>query len=135
MQMMQNQSYDHPGNASCRQNRSSIPPYMQMQQSRSSYGVIGRPSGRMSKEQLIEKITLTKFACVDASLYLDTHPEDSEALRYFQENNRLYVEAMNEYARLYGPLTIAHAQYNNSYWDWVNQPWPWQTDSGKDRRE
>jgi len=80
----------------------------------------------MSQEQLLQWITLTKFACVDASLYLDTHPDDLEALRYFQEHNRLYTEAMNVYAKAFGPLTIAHAQHCDTYWDWVNQPWPWQ---------
>lgn len=134
--MMPNQPYDYSSGASCRQSR-TMPPYMTMpmQQPYSSRSVSGRPSGQMSKEQLLEKITLTKFACVDANLYLDTHPEDTEALRYFQENNRLYNEAMNEYARLYGPLTVSHARYNDSYWDWVNQPWPWQTSKAADRRE
>ncbi|MDO4332128.1 MAG: spore coat protein CotJB [Eubacteriales bacterium] len=131
--MMQNQSCNyHPG-ASCRQGW-NMPSYVQPQQQRSSYNAPSRPSGQMSREQLLEKITLAKFACVDANLYLDTHPDDTEALRYFQENNRIYVDAMNEYARLYGPLTVSHAQYNNSYWDWVNQPWPWQTSKTADGR-
>lgn len=132
--MMPNQAYDYSSGASCRQGR-NMPPYVQTQQRRSSCNAPGHLAGQMSREQLLEKIALTKFACVDANLYLDTHPEDSEALRYFQENNRLYMEAMNEYARLYGPLTISHARYNDSYWDWVNQPWPWQTSQAADRRE
>lgn len=85
-----------------------------------------RPSGQMTKEQLLRWISYTKFACVDVSLYLDTHPCDMEALSYFQEYNRLYNEAMDEYAKAYGSLTISHARYSNTYWDWVNQPWPWQ---------
>lgn len=81
---------------------------------------------QMSQEQLYQWIVLTKFACVDTSLYLDTHPDDQEALAYFQEHNRLYNEAMKEYAKAYGPLTISHARHCDTYWDWVNQPWPWQ---------
>jgi spore coat protein JB len=84
------------------------------------------PCNQMSREQLYLWITLTKFACVDISLYLDTHPDDREALQYFQEHNRLYNEAMNEYAKTYGPLTISHVRNCDTYWDWVNQPWPWQ---------
>ena len=80
----------------------------------------------MTQEQLLKWITLTKFACVDANLYLDTHPCDREALAYFQEYNRLYQEAMDEYAKSYGPLTISNARHCDTYWDWVNQPWPWQ---------
>jgi len=84
------------------------------------------PSGQMSREQLLKKISLTKFAMVEANLYLDTHPDDKEAICYFQEHSRMYREAMDEYAKAYGPLTIAHAHHNDAYWDWVNQPWPWQ---------
>ncbi|MCI8374616.1 MAG: spore coat protein CotJB [Lachnospiraceae bacterium] len=80
----------------------------------------------MNREQLLHWISLTKFACVDANLYLDTHPWDLEAIRYFQEHMRLYNEAMKEYAKSYGPLTLTHAHHCDSYWDWVNQPWPWQ---------
>ncbi len=84
------------------------------------------PCSQMSQGQLLEWIFLTKFACVDSSLYLDTHPEDQEALDYFQEYNRLYNEAMDLYAKTYGPLTIAHAKSCGTYWNWVNMPWPWQ---------
>lgn len=85
-----------------------------------------RPCNEMNQEQLLNWISMTKFACVDATLYLDTHPDDLEAIRYFQEHIRLYNEAVKEYAKKYGPLTIAHAHHCDTYWDWVNQPWPWQ---------
>ena len=84
------------------------------------------PCNEMNREQLLHWISLTKFACVDSNLYLDTHPWDLEAIRYFQEHMRLYNEAMKEYAKSYGPLTLTHAHHCDSYWDWVNQPWPWQ---------
>jgi spore coat protein JB len=81
---------------------------------------------QMSQEQLLRWVMQNKFACIDANLYLDTHPEDTEAIEYFQEHNRFYLEALDIYSRTYGPLTIAHAHHNDNYWDWVNQPWPWQ---------
>lgn len=84
------------------------------------------PREQMSREQLLHLITLTKFAMVDATLYLDTHPDDEEAIRYFQVNSRLYQEALADYSKAYGPLTLSHAHHNDTYWDWVNQPWPWQ---------
>ena len=102
-------------NSSCSQQRSV-----------SSYPGPSCPWNQMTQEQLLQWISWMKFACVDASLYLDTHPCDSEALSYFQEYNRLYNEAMTEYAKAYGPLTISHARNCDTYWEWVNQPWPWQ---------
>ncbi len=119
---MMNQSYEY----SCRQGRNGNS-RMQVQQASPSVRTMPAvPCAQMTQDQLLEWISLTKFACVDASLYLDTHPDDEEAIRYFQDYNLLYVKAMNEYARIYGPLTIAHAQHCCTYWDWVNQPWPWQ---------
>ncbi len=37
-----------------------------------------------SKDQLLRLIATTGFACVDACLYLDTHPENTEAIAYFE---------------------------------------------------
>lgn len=80
----------------------------------------------MSRERLMKRITLSGFAMVDANLYLDTHPGDAEAIRYFNEQSQIYNDALGEYSRRFGPLTVAHAHHNDRYWDWVNQPWPWQ---------
>ena len=85
-----------------------------------------RANAGASRQQLMKQVMLYGFACVDASLYLDTHPDDSEALAYFTEHDRIYREAVEEYSRNYGPLTLSHAHHCGSYWNWVNQPWPWQ---------
>ena len=66
------------------------------------------------------------FVLTELGLYLDTHPDDAEALAYFKEHDRIYREAVEEYSRNYGPLTLSHAHHCGSYWNWVNQPWPWQ---------
>lgn len=84
------------------------------------------PCSEMNREQLLHWISLTKFACVDSALYLDTHPCDMEAIEYFKEHVEFYNEALAEYSKTYGPLTLAHAHHCDTYWDWVNQPWPWQ---------
>ena len=85
-----------------------------------------RANAGVSRQQLMKQVMLYGFACVDASLYLDTHPDDAEALAYFKEHDRIYREAVEEYSRNYGPLTLSHAHHCGSYWNWVNQPWPWQ---------
>lgn len=126
--MMPNQNYDYSRrSSSCWQGRNAAASYEQPQkQTIPIHMAASRPVSQMNREQLLEWVGLTKFACVDANLYLDTHPDDADAIRYFQEYNRLYMEAMNEYARIYGPLTISHAQHCGTWWDWVDQPWPWQ---------
>ena len=84
------------------------------------------PCKEMNREQLLQWISFTKFACVDSELYMDTNPCDTEAVAYFKEHVKLYNEALTEYSKTYGPLTLAHAHHCDTYWDWVNQPWPWQ---------
>lgn len=141
--MMSNQNYAYSCNATpYRQGRNAhSAPYMNddsnMQMQKPSFSermTAPVPVSQMNQEQLLEWIGLTKFACVDANLYLDTHPDDAEAIRYFQEHNRLYLEAMNEYARVYGPLTVSHAQQCGTWWEWVDQPWPWQNVTCNDRQ-
>ena len=138
-QMMQNQSCGNQnyGKQGCGNQNCGSPNYgragmsCQQPQPRASAGApFTQPQPRAgagaSRQQLMKQVMLYGFACVDASLYLDTHPDDAEALAYFKEHDRIYREAVEEYSRNYGPLTLSHAHHCGSYWNWVNQPWPWQ---------
>ena len=80
----------------------------------------------MNKQQLFAFITEVSFALDDISLYLDTHPEDTEAIAYFEKQNQMYREALHEYSTQYGPLTLSHVHNPKDYWTWADQPWPWQ---------
>ncbi|SHJ35709.1 spore coat protein CotJB [Hespellia stercorisuis] len=80
-----------------------------------------------NKHALLMEITALGFAVYDVQLYLDTHPCDVNALAYFHEKNKLYNQAMREYASLYGALTIDTMMSSCSdRWNWINEPWPWQ---------
>lgn len=79
------------------------------------------------RESLLQKINEVSFAVDDVKLYLDTHPYDEEALAYFNEYSRQRNEALKEYARNYGPLTVDTAVYSGAdSWIWPEEPWPWQ---------
>ena len=138
-QMMQNQSCGNQnyGKQGCGNQNCGSPNYgragmsCQQPQPRANAGVPctqpqPRANAGASRQQLMKQVMLYGFACVDASLYLDTHPDDAEALAYFKEHDRIYREAVEEYSRNYGPLTLSRAHRCGSYWNWVNQPWPWQ---------
>lgn len=80
-----------------------------------------------SREELMKIINEVSFAVNDMALYLNTHPEDEEALAFFREKVMLRKEALKEYASQYGPLTIDTADDDSSrQWNWVMQPWPWE---------
>lgn len=79
----------------------------------------------VNREQLLGWIDAISLAVYDAALYLDTHPEDQEALDYFYENNSLRKQLMQEYSEMFGPLTMDTA-YSTNRWTWVDHPWPWE---------
>jgi spore coat protein JB len=79
-----------------------------------------------TRQQMLDWVDMVSFAVQDVNLYLDTHPTDPEALAYFQEYSRLRNQALEDYASMYGPLTIDTARVCQQQWEWVNDPWPWE---------
>lgn len=84
-------------------------------------------SDRKCRKDLLQWINAVSFAVVEAQLFLDTHPDDQEALAYFHEYSNLRNQALEEYAKYYGPLTIDTTKESCAdRWSWINEPWPWQ---------
>ena len=79
-----------------------------------------------TRQQMLNWVNMVSFAVQEANLYLDTHPTDQAALSYFQEYSRLRNQALQEYASMFGPLTIDTAIGCQGQWEWVNRPWPWE---------
>lgn len=65
------------------------------------------------------------FAINELVLYLDTHPEDTEALELLRQYNEMYHHGQEEMMRLHGPQTVLQAGQGESF-DWVKNPWPWE---------
>ena len=69
----------------------------------------------------------------DIQLYLDTHPDDEEALAYFHKYKEQRVKALKEYAACYGPLTIDTVDEScGDRWTWINELSTWQGKEGAD---
>lgn len=80
-----------------------------------------------TRRQMLDWVNMVSFAVLDAQLYLDTHPEDQEALSYFREYNRLRQQAVRDFTALYGPLTAnGCGSGSQNSWEWIQQPWPWE---------
>ncbi len=80
-----------------------------------------------NRRALLNSIYEEGFASCEAVLYLDTHPNDTDAGKYFRLHNQRYQIAVREYGRLYGPLTIDTASASpTEAWNWMQQPWPWE---------
>ena len=80
---------------------------------------------RMNQKELYEWIMMLGFCAVDMMLYLDTHPDDEEALNYFNQCNTLYNAAKQSYQEQFGPLN-AFSEQERSSWDWNTAPMPWE---------
>lgn len=78
-----------------------------------------------SREQLMCIITEASFALDDVKLFLDTHPNDAEALEYYQMYREIRNEAMREYRDCYGPISAYDVETSN-VWTWIDEPWPWE---------
>ena len=75
---------------------------------------------------LMEQLQEVDFVLVELTLYLDTHPDDLEAIKQFNHYANERKKLKKAVETIYGPLQ----QYGNSYsgypWNWSDSPWPWQ---------
>ncbi len=67
----------------------------------------------------------TGFALIETMLYLDTHPNDLEALSYFAQMKQQYKMCVKKYNEICGPLQFTDVNDDN-YWTWVMTPMPWE---------
>ena len=81
--------------------------------------------------KLLKTVQCYSFAMLEASLFLDTHPECREALEYYNKYKKLCEEQKRLFEEKYGPLTMA-ADANSESWQWANGPWPWELCANED---
>lgn len=60
---------------------------------------------QLNRSEIILKIQELSFACVDLNLYLDTHPDDANAVNMYNSFSKQLNEAIRNYECKYGPLT------------------------------
>ncbi len=65
------------------------------------------------------------FVITELGLYLDTHQDDTEAFRLFQQYTEMAQEAKKQYEEMHGPLTQLSAGQDATY-RWLDDPWPWE---------
>lgn len=76
-----------------------------------------------NKVSLMKKIMEYKFYLNDLNLYLDTHNNDKRALALHNDYVQKLDDAVEEYEKKYGPLTVDTIMKS---WDWAKNLWPWQ---------
>lgn len=72
----------------------------------------------------LTELMALEFAVVELGLYLDTHPNDGDALEVFRDYVERAKEAKCAYEQKFGPLMLKEGGKSNC-WDWICDPWPW----------
>jgi spore coat protein JB len=75
------------------------------------------------RDELLLQLTALDFMAVDLHLYLDTHPNDKEALTKY---NAIIAKAdtlRNTYQQKYGPL-YSFRSPSRYPWEWTDGSWP-----------
>lgn len=80
---------------------------------------------KIEKQKLLSWIDMVSFSVCDLGLFLDTHPNDTEAMEYYNHLNKLRNQAIKEYTSTYGPLVLDRYHAEEHY-KWSTQPWPWE---------
>jgi len=80
----------------------------------------------MLRDEMLEQIRCLKFAIVDISEYLNTHPDDNKALCLHKEYCKKLKDLKEKYQKVYGPLSI---YFPCNKWRWLEEPWPWERGS------
>lgn len=71
------------------------------------------------------------FAIQELALYLDTHPNDQEALMHYRKYQQMYNAVKKQYTAKCRPLTHMSISSDDEY-SWLCDPWPWEYAANKE---
>lgn len=82
------------------------------------------------KMQMLRTLDQVSFCLDDLLLYLDTHPQDQEALALYQELCAQRREAVQEFEANFYPLTKdSENSITKNMWTWGTAPLPWEAEA------
>lgn len=91
--------------------------------------------GMVNKKELPvtpkSELQVLGFAVQELALYLDTHPDDNEALELYRTYQQMYHKLATEHAQKCGPMTHAMPVDHKTY-TWLDEPWPWEFAANKE---
>ena len=85
--------------------------------------------GKVNQRELsgtpMHELQALSFAMQELTLYLDTHPEDTEAAELLASYVKLYRQGTERVQQQYGPMRHTDAVSNGKF-RWLEGPWPWE---------
>lgn len=79
-----------------------------------------------NKAQAGQQLAQACFTVHEAVLYLDTHPNDQNALEYYRRKQQQLTQASENYQKVVGPIRACTVDTSSGGWRWVETPWPWE---------
>ena len=84
----------------------------------------------VSRCEMMKRISAYQFALYDLALFQDSHPCDHAAMQLRKMYQEKLKKLVNEYEQHYGPLVLTHQDVEESWYEWVSDPWPWDNSKG-----
>ena len=82
------------------------------------------------RQMLLQKISEQQFAATELALFLDTHPDNQQALSLHEQYTNEYLALKKAFEEKFGPLTVFCPNHGEK-WCWVKDPWPWEKESNR----
>lgn len=76
--------------------------------------------------ELLTYVDAYCFGAHDINLYLDTHPNDKAMIELYNQYRMEYKNALDQYEKQFGPITVDSDAILAFPWAWNNSPWPWE---------
>lgn len=70
---------------------------------------------------MLKRLDSISFTIYELRLFLDTHPDNTEASEMLKAYKKKYEVVKAEFENEYGPLTLNGKNSD----DWLKDPWPW----------
>lgn len=84
------------------------------------------PTPKNEMEALQQKIQAYSFATLELGLYLNTHPNDQNALELFLRYREELRQFVTEFQNKFDPISLQTAPLNKLPWQWAATDWPWE---------
>ena len=79
------------------------------------------------RDKALMRVQTCGFAVTEAVLFLDTHPNNEEALEYYHKACDEYNNAVSNFIANFGPLDMTQVQ-RGAGWTWTEGCMPWEAD-------
>ena len=79
----------------------------------------------VDRQALMERIRAYQFALYDLGLFQDSHPTDQDAQKLRDIYRQKLQKLIDEYEQCYGTFVQTQADVEESWTEWVRDPWPW----------